>query len=41
VLRWLRLGSGGRVEAGLSPGDSVVVAPPSTLENGQPIRVAS
>lgn len=41
VLRWLRLGSGGRVEAGLSPGDSVVVAPPSTLENGRPIRVAS
>lgn len=41
VLRWLRLGSGGRVEAGLSPGDSVVVAPPATLENGQPIRVAS
>lgn len=41
VLRWLRLGSGGRVEAGLSPGDSVVVAPPATLETGRPIQVQS
>jgi len=39
VLRWLRLGSGGRVEAGLSSGDSVVVAPPATLESGQPVQV--
>jgi RND family efflux transporter MFP subunit len=41
ALRWLRLGSGGRVEAGLSPGDSVVVAPPATLESGRLIQVAS
>jgi RND family efflux transporter MFP subunit len=39
VLRWLRLGPDGRVEAGLSPGDTVIASPPSTLEDGDPVEV--
>jgi hypothetical protein len=39
-LRWLRLGPEGRVEAGLSPGDTVIAAPPATLEDGDPVEVA-
>lgn len=38
-LRWLRLGPEGRVEAGLSPGDTVIAAPPATLEDGDPVEV--
>lgn len=40
-LRWVRLTTDGRVQAGLSPGDSVVLAPPADLENGDRIEVSS
>ena len=40
-LRWIRLSADGQVLAGLSPGDSIILAPPADLENGDPIEVAS
>jgi RND family efflux transporter MFP subunit len=40
VLRWLRLSADGRVLSGLAPGDSVILAPPVTLHDGDPVEVA-
>lgn len=41
VLRWLRMAPDGRVSAGLSPGEHVILNPPSLLEAGQPVEVIS
>jgi RND family efflux transporter MFP subunit len=41
VLRWLRFSPDGRVLAGLDPGDSVVVAPPADLEDGERVEAGS
>lgn len=40
-LRWLRMTPDGRVAAGLSPGEHVVVNPPHLLEAGQRVEVIS
>jgi hypothetical protein len=40
-LRWLRLTPDGRVLAGLSPGDSVILNPPADLRNGDAVEAGS
>ena len=40
ALRWLRLSPDGRVEAGLAENEQVILAPPATLLDGDPVEVA-
>jgi len=40
-LRWLRLTPDGRVLAGLSPGDRVILNPPADLKNGDAVEAGS
>ncbi len=39
ALRWIRLAGDGRVVAGLTAGDSVVLSPPADLEDGDAVEV--